>query len=243
MKIYALLTVFLVSATFQDPPKQSKDDIKKALMEGVKKRLEEERTRILERVGKVIDEELSKGGGGASLADRLAQIEKRHDVLVRTLEAQLAAAKVEMNHWKTDVAIIEDAMKNGPRNMQQVRNVFQRAYNMIDKEAKYAEAADDFKKIYYMVSLGEVTGQGADQEAIISAYNIACAYGRLNEKEKSIDWLAISFGKGFQTAHGMRECQYDPAPHDGVAHSEHDPDLENVRDEPRFKEVLKPFSE
>lgn len=243
MNILALLATLLVSANLQDPPAPSKDEVKKALMEKVKKRLEEERTRILERVAKTLDDELAKAGGGMSLADRLSQIEKQSEVAIRTLEAQLAGIKAEVGYWKADAALIEDALKTGPKNPAQIDAMFKRAFTMIDKDAQYAEAADLFKKIYYVVTLGEVKGASAETSAVISAYNAACAYSRLNERDKALDWLAISFGKGFMAAHGVRDCSYDPAPHNSVAHAEHDPDLENVRDEPRFKEILKPFSE
>jgi|SRR5687767_11529826 len=52
-------------------------------------------------------------------------------------------------------------------------------------------------------------------------YNVACAYSRLNQKAKAIEWLEKAFDNKF-------------SPFANIAA---DPDLANLREEPRFKEL------
>ena len=53
-------------------------------------------------------------------------------------------------------------------------------------------------------------------------YNVACSYALVGEPQKALDALdrAVGTGKGFR------------------AWLEHDPDLDAIRDSPRFKEIL-----
>jgi len=57
----------------------------------------------------------------------------------------------------------------------------------------------------------------------IAAYNMACAYSLRKELEKSLDWLEKSVEYGFDDFKWMRE----------------DPDLKNLHDLRRFKEILR----
>lgn len=56
----------------------------------------------------------------------------------------------------------------------------------------------------------------------VSYYNIACAYSLKKDAKKSVDWLKKSFDKGFLD----------------LAHVGRDTDLDNVRDEDAFKELV-----
>ena len=56
----------------------------------------------------------------------------------------------------------------------------------------------------------------------LGAYNAACAYSLLGDKDKAIEWLGQSIEVGFR--------RFDAF--------ENDPDLDNIRTHPRFDELL-----
>ena len=76
---------------------------------------------------------------------------------------------------------------------------------------KYDESVESFKKAIAINS-----------NSPESYYNIACAYSLKGEKDKAIDWLAESFAHGF----------------DDEKHIAADKDLDPIREEPRFKELM-----
>lgn len=55
-----------------------------------------------------------------------------------------------------------------------------------------------------------------------TTYDIACCYARLGEKAKAMQWLQKSFDLGFRS----------------LAHAQQDDDLQSLRDDPRFRELV-----
>jgi len=62
-----------------------------------------------------------------------------------------------------------------------------------------------------------------DPKNPIAAYNMACAYSLKKELKVALDWLEKSVGFGFDDFTWMQE----------------DPDLKNLHEEPRFKEIVR----
>jgi tetratricopeptide (TPR) repeat protein len=56
----------------------------------------------------------------------------------------------------------------------------------------------------------------------VAMYNLACSYARLNDRDKSFDWLNKSVKAGFTSASQLTN----------------DPDLASLREDARFKEVM-----
>ncbi|MCP4231457.1 MAG: tetratricopeptide repeat protein [bacterium] len=83
--------------------------------------------------------------------------------------------------------------------------------------------------IYYL-DIGEVrralehfkASYGYNSEFNKAAYNIACCYSLLGEKEKALDYLAKGLDK-------LRRIEL----------AENDPDFDNIRNLPEFKQILK----
>lgn len=57
-------------------------------------------------------------------------------------------------------------------------------------------------------------------------YDLACMYSLLNRKEEAIRALTISFEKGYRAFH----------------HMEKDTDLDNIREMPEYKELIKKYN-
>jgi len=79
------------------------------------------------------------------------------------------------------------------------------------KEGKYKESIEAFQK-----------AQEAAPKNPIPAYNIACAYSRMGEKEKAVEWLSKSVDLGYSDR----------------AHTEADSDLDAIRDTEGYKKAL-----
>jgi len=54
-------------------------------------------------------------------------------------------------------------------------------------------------------------------------YNLACSYSLMGQKDKAFDYLSKALEAGFDESSTMR----------------HDDDLDNLRDDPRFRQALK----
>jgi hypothetical protein len=79
---------------------------------------------------------------------------------------------------------------------------------------RYAEAMAIFKKLFFY-------NPGTKLENI-SAYNIACEYAMTGDKPFALEWLEISFKKGFSD----------------IEHVKQDKDLDSLRDEARYKKLV-----
>jgi len=61
------------------------------------------------------------------------------------------------------------------------------------------------------------------RDAATAAYNVACAHALMRNRDRALDWLAKSITMGFR--------QFD--------HARRDPDLESIREDPRFEAILR----
>lgn len=235
MNIIALALVTASLAAQQEDPAA----LKKKLMDQVRARLAKEREQILARIGTVIDEELAKLPAGAGMAEKI-------DQRIETLEKEIADRQFElraMAMMKTDLPVIEALEKDAPKNGEEVSKIFQDSFKALSEEKDFEKGNRGFKVLYY--ALKDQADPRLSFQATISAYNIACGYSLLSKEqaELALDWLEISLRRGYaDRAQGCSNgCQYDNDPHSSFEHMEIDPDLENVRDTPRWKEIVKKF--
>jgi hypothetical protein len=236
------IVVLLAAAASTSGQAQDPQETKKKLMDQVRERLAEERRRILDRVGKLIDEELDKRGGGGEPIGVAELIERRREQLQRDIEERQGAIR-ELELWKEDIALIEEVRKEKPAaTREEVNAAFQAAYQLLAEDKDYAAGNRAFKKLFYAYrEVPEFFGT-----AVISAYNIACGYSLLGGDPnitRSLDWLEVSLRLGYAARTGGCEngCQYDREPHSSFEHMELDTDLENIRTTERWKELVKRF--
>jgi Flp pilus assembly protein TadD len=88
---------------------------------------------------------------------------------------------------------------------------FERAHDLHNDE-RWAEAAEAFQKAY----------EGGYREGT-SAYNAACGFARLNDRDRAFEWLQKAADAGFDVASYLGR----------------DDDLDNLRSDPRFRELKK----
>lgn len=105
----------------------------------------------------------------------------------------------------SDVALVSR------RQPTTARGWFERAYELHNDE-HWAEAAEAFRKAY----------EGGYREGT-SAYNAACGYARLNDRDRAFEWLQKAADAGFDVA----------------SYIDNDDDLDNLRSDPRFRELKK----
>src|SRR5262249_38372893 len=91
---------------------------------------------------------------------------------------------------------------------------FSQAYKLHMSE-RYREAIEAFK---HSAELGHRKGT--------SMYNIACGYAMLDEKESALMWLEQALNNGFDRSDLLVE----------------DSDLDSLRSDPRFKDLINKFS-
>lgn len=117
-------------------------------------------------------------------------------------------AKINAKQWPEAAALLEQAVMTNPTDGRQFELLGRAYYNAKD----YRRSIASYEK---QVELG--AGLPAN-----AAYNIACDYALLGEKEAAIKWLAKSFDMGFASL---------PA-------AQTDTDLESIRDDPRYRNLV-----
>ena len=90
---------------------------------------------------------------------------------------------------------------------------YQEANNLL-KAKQYRKAIEKFKSV--------VEGHPKSRQAVDSAYGIACGSALLGEKRNALDWLEKAIKMGW----------------DDVAHLEKDSDLESLRNEERYRQLV-----
>ncbi len=235
----ALVALAAVIASASAARAQETDEqIKKRILDKVRERLSEEKKSILERMSKVIDEELSdapkKDPGPAPDAP------KGKDRRIRDLERKLQALDDQRDDLMRDIRaikretedakLIEEAKKSPPETAQEAQDDFQiyfEAHNeatkllATDKEkaAKgFEKSIAGFKKLYYALK----DQPGARGISMPSAYNVACGYALTGKSTEAIDWLEISIKAGYNDWDHIRE----------------DSDFESIRKERRYLRIL-----
>jgi hypothetical protein len=111
--------------------------------------------------------------------------------------------------------------------------MFDEGLKYIGEAKKYDEGIDIFKRIWYTIP--------AERSGSIAAYNIACGYSLKGDKAPALDWFDIAMSAGFVKVAPNTPCPKDARPHGGLEHLHHDTDLDNIRDEERFKKAIELF--
>lgn len=204
-----ILLAFRAPVQDQDPA-----ELKKRVLEKVSQRLATERTALLKRIEKIIDEELAKDQPEAKTGgDPVKEAEKKLRVAEEEKEraaAQLAKAKRDAD----DAPLRKVARKDGPHDEEEAQEFFERALKLHDESKNYKESIPLFKRIFFQFPNEPI---GAT-----SAYNVACGYALLGKNEEAIDWLETSIKAGFSKIDHLRK----------------DPDLDGLRNEKRYKKLL-----
>ena len=121
---------------------------------------------------------------------------------------QLARSKSEAQEWKEAAAAWQRVVEANPVNASFWSALGDAAYGNKD----YRRAINAYEKAMEL-------GAGFPSNA---AYNIACCYALLGEKEQAFKWLQKSFDMGFRN----------------LAHSQSDSDLQSLHDDPRFNKLV-----
>lgn len=209
--LFTLAAASGLTAQEQDP-----EELKQRILEKVRAKLSAERTQLLQRIEKIIDEELTKASPPAPKATpdaRVRDLERK----LRLLEEQKESIAAEIEREKrqaADEALRQEAKKDGPHDAEEAGQMFENALELHDKEKNFREAVKLFKRIYYNFPR---TRLGS-----ISAYNVACGYALAGQKEEAIDWLELSVKAGYNDFDHLRK----------------DPDLDSLRNEKRYKKLL-----
>jgi len=193
-------------------------ELKKRILEKVAAKLAADRSALLKRIERIIDEELSKAPAAKAPAapEGDAQV-KELERKMRQLEEQketLAAEMAKAKRLAADEPLREEAKKDGPHEAEEVQEMFDNALELHDKNKNYREAIKLFKRIYYNHPKSKIGS--------ISAYNVACGYALSGSKDEAIDWLEISVKAGYSDFNHLRK----------------DSDLDNLRNEKRYKKLL-----
>ena len=194
-------------------------ELKARILEKVRAKLSTDRSALLKRIEKIIDDELSKDGPAAKVLPAPAEGDKVKDLerKMRQLEEQKESLQSEMAKAKrlaADEPLREEAKKDGPHGAEDAQEMFDNALELHDKDKNYREAIKLFKRIYYNYPKSKM--------GTISAYNAACGYALAGQKEEALDWLELSVKSGYADFDHLRQ----------------DTDLDNLRGEKRYKKLL-----
>ena len=224
MKTTFGLVLFLVSHAGAASAQEGPGDLKKRLLDQIRERIRAEHRALLGRVEKIIDEELA-----ALSRKRPEKPDKKHAPgdseearnIRRELQklemqkAELLSRLRRLERRQEDEALLREIQEEGAMELQDAGELFEAALEA-HRAKEFESSIRDFKRIYYAF-------RGEHEIASTSAYNVACGYALRGEKEHAIDWLEISIHSGFS--------KYD--------HMKQDTDLDNLRDEPRFRELMR----
>jgi hypothetical protein len=176
--IFALLIPWTAPA--QDPDAA---ELKKRILERVREKMAAERSAILKRIERIIDEELA--------ADPRKQKAVEDEAKER---AAIEAAKAK--RMADDEPVRQEAKKNGPHDEEEARELFDEALQQHEKK-EFDKSVRGFKRIYYQFPKARI--------GFISAYNVACGYALAGKKEEALDWLEHSIKGGYNDFAHMRE--------------------------------------
>jgi hypothetical protein len=208
--LLALLASGLPAAAAQD---QDAAALKERILKKVREKLAAERVQLLQRIGKIIDEELEKTPAEPAPGERLSQLERN----LRLLEAQKETILERIEREKrlaADEPLRAEAKKNGPHDGEEAQEMFENALELHDKEKNFRESTRLFKRIYYNFPRTRI--------AAISAYNVACGFALAGQKVEALDWLELSVEGGYNDFDHLRK----------------DADLDSLRNEKRYRKLL-----
>lgn len=220
MKTAAILAALAIPASVW--AQSDTDKKRKEIMEQVEQKLKEARQSVLDRVAGIIDEELGRTAKKpAATAERQAALEKK----LRDLNAEaekVRAQLLEARKMAADEKLYHEARK-AEMEPADANDLFQEAMEHHNSK-EFNDSIAGFKKIVYAFHDNEAS---IGRLLCTAAYNIACGYSLDGKKEEALDWLEISIQRGFLTAEGKLD------------HMENDSDLDNIRNEARYKEFVR----
>lgn len=231
----ALVLAALATPAFAQDAEAEK--IKQSILEKVRARIQEEHKKILERISAVIDAELARSGGAKpeaaapaaggdsakkmkELQRKLTQLEDQRDDLLRDMRG--------LKREDEDAALRRDANKI-PLDQGTLSDLFQKHLDAhtaavpllkTDREkavAEFRKTIDGFKQIWY-----RLRETGARGLSLPAAYNVACGYALIGEKEQALDWIEIAIAGGY----------------DDFEHMRADTDFDSLRKERRYQRIL-----
>ena len=220
---------------------ETDEQMKRRILDKVRERLAEEKKLILERMAKVIDEELGTAPKKAPAPAPAAP--RSGDKRVRDLERKLQALDDQRDDLMRDIRaikresdeakLIEDAKANAPETAQDASDEFDQHFKTHNEATKllgtdkekaaklFEKSILGFKKIYYAFKDNPDT-VGHQNFGISSAYNVACGYALMGKNTEAIDWIEISVAAGYK--------RFD--------HMKQDSDFEGLRKERRYLRLL-----
>lgn len=222
-KIVAALLCTIAGVGLAQTPDTEK--LKKDILEDVKKYIEERRGQLMDKLEGMLDKELG-----------LKKKASKVDQTLKKLKDQLSNAEKEVQRLRTLVLIWQN-IKEDEDLYNEAQQIEQSELNDLFQEYiadlnanKDIEGATGFKKLFYRV----FEYQQAQSFGATCSYNAACGYSKAGKKKEALDWFEISMSFGF----GDQTCQCHG---DNFKHIDNDTDLDNIRDEQRFKDILKRF--
>lgn len=214
-----------------EQPPQDPEKLKQGILDKVKARLQEEHKKILDRLSKIIDEELAKvkpadppKGGAAKIRElqkKLQQLDDERDALaaqIRGIQREDADAKLRKDAEsipednETISEMFDEAMKHHTEGTEALKKNDRKT-----AEKAFGESIPGFKKLYYRFS--------DRRYGAICAYNVACGYSLLDSRENALDWIELSMKAGYN----------QPGDFD---HMRQDSDLDNLRKERRYQKIM-----
>ncbi len=224
--VWKCLAASLLLATAASAQDEDPAALKSRILEKVREKLAADRKALLQRVEKIIDEELSGKApepapapkpappavAPPAEAGKVRDLEKK----LKALEDQKEAIQAELAKLRReaeDEAVRREARREGPNDLIEAQALFQEGLEAHEAK-KFDRSIRLFKRIYYQFP-EEVIG-------FTSAYNVACGYALAGRKDEALDWLELSVRKGFNKFDHMRQ----------------DSDLDSLRDETRYKKLL-----
>jgi tetratricopeptide (TPR) repeat protein len=216
MRIAALLllSALPIRLAAQDAA-EDPEVLKKRILEKVSQKLKAERRILLDKIEKLINEELAKTPDATpdETTKKLKELEKRLAKLDEEKKG-VQAEIVETRRRAEDAKILKE-LEREPLDEQDLQGVFDEGMKLHGEEKDYDKAIPLFKKVFYTLPEESV--------GFTAAYNVACGYALKGDKERAIDWLEISIKYGF--------TKFD--------HIKTDSDLDSLRGEPRFRALIR----
>lgn len=199
-------------------------DKREEILKKVQAALDKARPDLLKKIQAVIDGEMAPK---APAGDRRQALEKRlADVLseMRRVEMQL----LEARYQSADEKLYDEARKK-PMEHDEAREAFTEAL-AAHNDKKFDDAIPKFKRLVY--SFHDSADEGLARLGTSAAYNIACGYALAGKKIEALDWLEITVGRGY--------LKYDDSCHaTKLEHLEADADLDGLREEARYKDLIR----
>ena len=244
MRLTAAL--FVLAAAIAAAPavraQETDEQMKQRILDRVRARLQQEKKTILERMSKVIDEELSgapkKEPGAAApagpkdhkrirdLERKLQALDDQRDDLMRDIRA--------IRRESQDAKIIEEAKRTAPEMTGQEAKAewddYFETHNLATKDLEtnkekaakgFEKSIAGFKRLYYSFK-DQPESNGHQIFGIPGAYNVACGYALMGRSTEAIDWLQVAIDAGYKNWDHIRQ----------------DSDFDSIRKERRFLRLL-----